>query len=145
MLNKDRILEKIDLISRSTARLRVMAGLSEEQFVSDPDNFAIAEHHIRRSLESVFDIGRHIMAKKGLGHPVDYRSIISVLGREGIIPLDYAGKIMGMAGYRNRLVHGYAEVTPQEMYLLLREKLTDFEQFSRYVIEYINSGNSVEK
>ncbi len=44
------------------------------------DNFAIAEHHLRRALEAVLDIGRHIVAKKGLGRPEDYRGIFELLG-----------------------------------------------------------------
>lgn len=142
MVNKYKIFERIDLINRSLTRLRAMAELSEERFESDSDNFAIAEHHIRRIMESIFDIGRHIMAKNGLGHPVDYRSIILVLGREGIIPQEFAKKIMGMAGYRNRLVHGYAEVTPREMYRLLKERLGDFELFCRYIAGYTDSTGS---
>lgn len=79
------------------------------------------------------------MAKKSLGHPVDYRSIISVLGREGIIPREFAKRIKGMAGYSNRLVHGYAEVAPLEMYILLKERLGDFELFCRYIAGYLES------
>lgn len=116
MINKDLIHNRIDLINRSIARLKKMAALTREQFLADPDIYAITEHHLRRALESLFDTGRHIMAKQGLGHPVDYRSIILTLGREQIIPPQFAEKIKGMAGYRNRLVHGYAEVTPEDKY-----------------------------
>ncbi|MCL6610820.1 MAG: DUF86 domain-containing protein [Peptococcaceae bacterium] len=139
MLDRDRIYGKIDLINRSLTRLKAMAELGEDRFTAEPDNFAIAEHHVRRSLECVFDIGRHIMAKKGLGHPADYRSVISVLGREGVIPWEFSNKIKGMAGYRNRLVHGYAEVTPREMYRILKEGLGDLEAYCRYIIRYIES------
>ncbi len=93
-----------------------MAALPKEQFLGDADNFAIFEHHLRRALESLLDIGRHIMAKQGLGHPTDYRSILLTLGREKILPPEFAEKIKGMAGYRNHLVHGYAEVTLEEVY-----------------------------
>ncbi|AFV10331.1 hypothetical protein Tph_c00820 [Thermacetogenium phaeum DSM 12270] len=136
MINKDLIRNRIDLINRSIARLKRMAALSREQFLADPDNFAIAEHHLRRALQSLFDAGRHIIAKQGLGHPVDYRSIILTLGREKIIPPQFAERIKGMAGYRNRLVHGYAEVTPEEMYNVIQERLDDFEEFCFHILKY---------
>jgi uncharacterized protein YutE (UPF0331/DUF86 family) len=136
LINKDLIHNRIDLINRSMARLKKIAVLTREQFLADPDNYAIAEHHLRRALESMFDIGRHIMAKQGLGHPVDYRSIILTLGREQIIPPQFAEKIKGMAGYRNRLVHGYAEVTPEEMYSIIQKKLGDFEEFCSHILKY---------
>ncbi|MGB9804958.1 type VII toxin-antitoxin system HepT family RNase toxin [Desulfofundulus sp.] len=137
MLNKDLIYNRIDMIKRSLARLRKMTVLSREQFLADPDNFAIAEHHLRRALESLFNIGRHIMAKQGLGHPVDYRSIILTLGREKILPAEFAERIKGMAGYRNRLVHGYAEVTPEEMYDIMQHRLADFENYCTYILKYL--------
>ncbi|MGB9826859.1 MAG: type VII toxin-antitoxin system HepT family RNase toxin, partial [Desulfofundulus sp.] len=77
------------------------------------------------------------MAKQGLGHPVDYRSIILTLGREKILPAEFAERIKGMAGYRNRLVHGYAEVTPEEMYDIMQHRLADFENYCTYILKYL--------
>lgn len=141
MVNREKILEKTDLIYKSLQRLKELVTLTESRFYENPDNFAIAEHHLRRSLESLFDIGRHIMAKKGLGHPTDYRSIITAMAGEGVIPVEFADKVKGMAGYRNRLVHGYAEVTSAEMYNLISNRLNDFELFCKYVLLYLDRTN----
>jgi len=131
--------ERIDLIYASVRRLEKLAELSPDEFAADPDYFAIAEHHLRRALEAVFDVGRHIIAKEGWGHPQDYRSIIMLLGQKKVIPLEFARQIGGMAGYRNRLVHGYAEVSPEEMHGLLRRRLGDLKTFCRYVLEYLSA------
>ncbi|MCL4424701.1 MAG: DUF86 domain-containing protein [Firmicutes bacterium] len=139
MMNLDLIRDRVDLIHKSIARLEKLAALGEEEFQANADNYAIAEHHLRRALESVFDIGRHIMAKKGLGHPVDYRSILATLGQQGILPPPFTERIRNMAGYRNRLVHGYAEVTPQELHILIKTRLEDFQEFCRYILKYIES------
>ena len=136
MINNELIHNRIDLINRSITRLKKLAALTKAQFLADPDNFAIAEHHLRRALESLFDIGRHIMAKQGLGHPIDYRSILSALAKGKIIPWEFGEKIKGMAGYRNRLVHGYAEVSPDEMYNIIKNRLDDFEEFCRCILRY---------
>lgn len=131
--------ERVDLIYASVRRLEKLAELSPDEFAADPDHFAIAEHHLRRALEAVFDVGRHIIAKEGWGHPQDYRSIIMLLGQNKVIPLEFARQISGMAGYRNRLVHGYAEVSPEEMHGLLRRRLGDLKAFCRYVLEYLSA------
>lgn len=138
MINKEVVYNRIDMINRSTTRLKSLAAVPRTQFAADPDNFAIAEHHLRRALESLFDIGRHIMAKQGLGHPADYQSIILTLAKEKIIPEEFAVRIKGIAGYRNRLVHGYAEVTPDEMHHIIENRLADFEDFCKYVLKYIS-------
>ncbi|HCU25328.1 MAG TPA: hypothetical protein DF383_09935, partial [Deltaproteobacteria bacterium] len=38
-----------------------------------------------------------------------------------------------MAGYRNRLVHFYAEIAPKELYDLLNQNLGDIETFLQAV------------
>ncbi|MHB1043093.1 MAG: DUF86 domain-containing protein [Eubacteriales bacterium] len=95
MINKYVIHNRIDLINRSVTRLKKLATLAEPRFTADPDNYAIAEHHLRRALESLFDIGRHIMAKQGLGHPADYQSILLALAKEKIIPGEFAARRSG--------------------------------------------------
>ncbi|WP_269085178.1 HepT-like ribonuclease domain-containing protein [Neomoorella mulderi] len=59
----------------STNRLKRLIALPRDTFIADNDNFAIAEHHLRRALEALLDIGRHIVAKKGYDRPEDYKSI----------------------------------------------------------------------
>lgn len=114
-----------------------MASLKKDLFLADPDNFAIAEHHLRRALEALLDISRHILAKKGFGRPEDYKSIITSLGQHKVLPPQFADRIQGMAGYRNRLVHGYAQVTEEEIHEIINEKLDDFQSFADYILKYI--------
>ena len=111
--------------------------MTEDDFVSDADNFAIAEHHLRRSLETVLDIGRHIIAKQALGRPADYTEIFDILGREGVLPREYVKKNRGLPGYRNRLVHLYHDVTVKELHTIISTRLSDLEEFCRHIVKYI--------
>ena len=139
-INIDLVRRRIDLVNVSLQRLRRFQRFSLAEFGAHPDNFAVAEHHLRRALEAVFDLGRHLIAKKGWGHPQDYRSIITLLAQNGVLPKEFAARIRGMAGYRNRLVHGYLEVSLEEMYRLLQERLGDLEAFCRHVADYLNNA-----
>lgn len=136
-LNLSLIERRLGEIRSSVNRLARLAKTPKEVFLSDPDTFAIAEHHLRLSLEAVLDVGRHIIAKKGLGETRDYRGIFVLLGRGGVLPQEFAARIQGMAGYRNRLVHGYAEVTAEEIYEVVTTGLRDFEEFVRYILDYV--------
>jgi uncharacterized protein YutE (UPF0331/DUF86 family) len=136
-VNNRVVRQRLDLIWSSLSRLKAFILMSKAEFLSHPDNFAIAEHHLRRALEAVFDVGRHIIAKEGFGHPPDYRAIILTLGQHKVIEQNFAHSILGMAGYRNRLVHGYAEITPEEMHEIITNRLTDFETFIRQVLRYL--------
>lgn len=52
------------------------------------------------------------------------------MGEYKIVPKEFAEtKLVSMAKYRNRLVHFYAEIEPQELHKILQNDLGDFEIF----------------
>lgn len=137
MLRKELIWSRIGEIRESAVRLDGFRKISLDAFLSNRDNYAVAEHHLRRALEAALDISRHILAKKGKRRPQEYSECFDFLGQEGIIPIDFAKKIRGMAGYRNRLVHLYWEVTARELFELINKCLDDFESFCSHIIDYV--------
>jgi len=136
-LNKTLVSERLSQIRSSANRMHDLVAIGKTNFLANPDNFAIAEHHLRRSLEAILDIGRHIIAKRAWGAPNDYRSILLTLGQRQVIPPVFVEKIQGMAGYRNRLVHAYADVSPEEIYDLLSRHLEDFAKFSTLILHFL--------
>ncbi|MFH1126566.1 MAG: hypothetical protein ABIG84_02670 [archaeon] len=62
-IDKKIILDRIATIREDIVRLNKMADLSLEEFKNNTDNYAIAEHHLRRASESVLDIGRRSALK----------------------------------------------------------------------------------
>jgi uncharacterized protein YutE (UPF0331/DUF86 family) len=103
-------------------------------------NAAAAETFLRRSLEAVFDIGRHILAKTGRGELAqEYKSIARGLGALGAVSGSLAAKLVEMAGYRNRLVHLYWEVTADELYRILQDELDSFVSFVKEVMAYLDT------
>lgn len=44
-----------------------------------------------------------------------------------------------MAGYRNRLTHFYADITPQELYEILQKNLCDFEYFLKAIKQLLTN------
>ena len=44
-----------------------------------------------------------------------------------------------MAGYRNRMVHFYKEVMPEELYQIVVNNLGDFERFNREIVSFIKA------
>ncbi len=38
-----------------------------------------------------------------------------------------------MAGYRNRLIHFYSEISIEEIFNIIKFELTDFQEFSMYI------------
>ncbi|MGM0423624.1 MAG: type VII toxin-antitoxin system HepT family RNase toxin [Thermodesulfobacteriota bacterium] len=100
---------------------------SYDQFASDQRNPAAAESFLRRGIEALLDLGRHLLTK-GFGCAVtEYKDIGHKLAEMGIIPDDRVENLRKIAGYRNRMVHFYHEITQEELYNICTSNLTDIE------------------
>jgi uncharacterized protein YutE (UPF0331/DUF86 family) len=85
-------------------------------FLSDRHRVAAAESYLRRSLEALFDIGRHILAKEFAIPATEYKEIAKGLFEKNILEAKEAELMRKMAGYRNRMIHFYHEVGPEELH-----------------------------
>ncbi|HTG35437.1 MAG TPA: DUF86 domain-containing protein [Thermoanaerobaculia bacterium] len=119
---------KAELIREMLAAIQTLPLASEAEFSADPRMVAAGESFLRRSLEGLLDLGRHVLAK-GFGKVVpDYAAVADELGAQGILPLESAAKLRLMARYRNRMVHFYDDVTPPELYGILTKERQDVEE-----------------
>lgn len=137
-LNIKLIEDRLGFIIKSSARLKRLSRFDQQDFLKD-DNPAIAESYLRRSLEAIFDIGRHIMAKTAGKGIVEYKEIARALGQEGVVTGDQSEKLILMAGYRNRLVHYYHEISDKELYTLIKNNLSDLETFVKEIKRFLES------
>jgi uncharacterized protein YutE (UPF0331/DUF86 family) len=111
------------VITQRAAWIREMMGAlaelplkNKKSFIRDRRNVAAAESYLRRSLEALFDIGRHILAKRFAFPATEYKEIAAGLLEKNILSEDEAELMRTMAGYRNRMVHFYHEITPEELH-----------------------------
>lgn len=134
MLNKQFIKERLVLIKSYTEELKNLSKLDKETFTKNKVYSAAAESFLRRALEAIFDIGRHILAKKGyIDLSKEYKSIASGLSKIGAVDDELSAKLIQMAGYRNRLVHMYHTVTEDELYEIITEDLKDIDKFIKSI------------
>ncbi len=130
--------QRLALISQYLRELEELARLPKADFLNIR-TAASAESFLRRSLEAVFDIGRHILAKnRGANMALEYRGIAQGLADKGIISSRLKQQLLKMAGYRNRLVHLYHQVSEEELYEIIRHNLKDFKSFQEQILEYIS-------
>jgi uncharacterized protein YutE (UPF0331/DUF86 family) len=137
-LNIKQIEDRLGFIIKSIVRLKRLSRLDQQDFLKE-DNPAIAESYLRRSLEAIFDIGRHIISKTAGKGIVEYKEIARALGQEGVVTKDQSEKLILMAGYRNRLVHFYHEISDGELYTILNNNLSDVEAFVKEIKRFIES------
>ena len=140
MINKQFVMERLLFINSFLQELHDLALLDKDSFISQKRNAAAAESFLRRTLEAVFDIGRHILAKRGyIELSTEYKSIAKGLGEIGVINKELSEKLVQMAGYRNRLVHLYSLISDEELYNIITSDLKDLEDFVSTIKKYISS------
>jgi len=121
------VAERIGWIDAMLAGIRALPLNSIESFDADPRNLAAAESYVRRALEALLDLGRHVLAK-AFGQPAaEYRDIPRYLSEHGVIGEADALRWIKMAGYRNRMVHFYSEISRAELFDICATKLGDVE------------------
>lgn len=137
-INKELIIDRIDIIKKSLERLKKMKNMSQGKFALE-DNFAIAEHNLRRALEAVFDAGSHILSRIPHVKVSTYKEIAKKLGEYKIVSKKFAeNNLTEMAGYRNRLTHFYFDVSPLEMHKIVQKDLGDFDKFLNYIKKFLS-------
>lgn len=124
-LSRRVIVERLLILDRMIRQIQRLPLHDEGSFFADSRNVHTAESCLRRALESLFDIGRHMLAK-GYGIPAGtYRDVSGLLAEQGILNEDEERLLRLMAGYRNRLTHHYHEVSAAELYRVCVEELGD--------------------
>lgn len=138
-LNTARILDLIRFIENCLQELKPFSTIEKEEFLLDRKNPPFVESYLRRSLEAIFDISRHILSKIYGFKNVEYKAIARELGDKGVVTKELSDVLSEMAGYRNRMVHFYKEITPEELYYITRDNLKDIDRFTREIVAFIKA------
>jgi uncharacterized protein YutE (UPF0331/DUF86 family) len=139
-LNKETLQARVSYIEDSLKSLERFKGIPFEEFHSNPDHFRIAFYDLHRALEAVMDIGSHVLSRIPGARPSSYKDIPRLLEKHKIIPSDFANnQLTRMAGYRNRMVHFYGEITEKEIYNIIQEEIEDFYTFCAYIEEILKN------
>lgn len=126
-ISKRVVADRLDLIDSFLREIRSLPLENQSGFFADRRNIWSAESCLRRSLEALFDVGRHILSK-GFGSGVsEYKEIPLRLQEKTVLTETEAKRLTVLAGYRNRLVHFYHEVSAQELFEICSRQLGDLE------------------
>ena len=126
-ISKKVVSDRLNWVERMLTEIQSLPLGSYHDFIGDKRNVWSAESCLRRSLEALLDIGRHILAKSFGTGVSEYKEIAQRLGDFGVLSQEEAIILRVLAGYRNRLIHFYHEIGNEELYKICREQLGDLE------------------
>jgi len=117
---------------------------SEQELKDDHLLRSAIERNLQLAIECALDIGEVIISYENLEKPEDYQGIIIILGKEGVIPEEFADRFREAAKLRNILVHMYTEVDPAILSMILEKNLDDFDEYVQYIAKFLNKKKMVQ-
>jgi uncharacterized protein YutE (UPF0331/DUF86 family) len=127
MTDRDLVAKKLALIESCVADLRRLADVSRIE--SDLREERFVEHTLQSAIQSALDAASHIVSEDRLGEPETNRQLFEALARAGWIEASLCDALRNMAGFRNVLVHGYAEVDTRVVRDAVENRLGDLLAF----------------
>jgi uncharacterized protein YutE (UPF0331/DUF86 family) len=140
----ERIKEHLKYLNKYYLLLVEAREISHESFLKDPVHQASTERWLHLAIESCLNIGNRLISLMQFSKPVNtpetYADIFREMHKLGIVEHDFMQQLINMAKFRNRLVHIYWEVDPENVYQFVQESLGDFKLFEKNVVAYLNQN-----
>jgi uncharacterized protein YutE (UPF0331/DUF86 family) len=130
-----RRLQKLEEYLAVLERLR--ARYDRQAFLADPERYGAAERFLQLAVETVIDIGAHIVADERLGVIEEGRDIPRIFRERGFIDSDLEGRWVATIGFRNILVHDYLGVNRDIVFTALQERLGDFRALEQVFARFL--------
>ena len=97
------------------------------------------KYSLQTSIEALIDIAYHLSAKQFNHAPVDAREALQFLISKKVLPSDQFETYSAMVGFRNRVVHGYQQVSDQRVYEISTKEIGSFELFIDQILRYLQN------
>lgn len=129
MVDPQKARHLLSLFRRYRGYLADLAGRPDGELLGDFAVLGGVQHYLLLAIETVLDLGSHVISSEGYDPPANYADIFRVLRDEGVLDPPLAERLMAMARFRNVLVHLYAEVDEVRVLRILRESVGDLDAF----------------
>ncbi len=138
MLDKDRILAKIDELDAYLGELKQIAPLGYDEY-QQIEKKRSCERLLQLCVECVIDVCKLIVVQLRLGLPSEENDLFAKLEDKGLLSHQVAEVVRQMRGFRNILIHEYAAIDNELVYTYVNARLGDFESFKKEILTVLNA------
>lgn len=128
VVDEVRLARLLQRLGEQLSVLRDRAAENRVHLLSDEVHLSGTKYRFVTAIEAVLDVAHHILASELWGPAEDSGHAVRLIARHGVLDTDLAERLARATGFRNVLVHGYAEVDDSRVIAALDE-LDDFEAF----------------
>ena len=138
MLDKDRILAKIDELDAYLGELKQIAP-SRYDVYQQIEKKRSCERLLQLCIECVIDVCKLVVVQLRLGLPSEENDLFAKLENRGVLSHQLAEVVRQMRGFRNILIHEYAAVDDELVYTYVNTRLGDFESFKKEILTALHA------
>ena len=100
--------------------------------------FGLAERYLQLSIEILLDVGKLMVLSENLRRPEDNQDIFVALQEHHVISVPLTEQLLGIANFRNILVHDYEKIDREIVYDKLQKNLDTFINFRKEILRYLH-------
>jgi uncharacterized protein YutE (UPF0331/DUF86 family) len=129
MTDFDLLEKKLAFVESCVSELRRLAVA--EKLDIDIKERRFVEHTLQLAIQACLDAASHVVSDERLGEPSTNQELFRLLARAGRLSQPLADSLSRAAGFRNILVHGYAEVDSRVTRDVLENHLDELLSFAQ--------------
>lgn len=137
MLRPEVIRKRINKLNEYLDFLEKAQHYQRDLFMKKPEYYASTERFLQLSIESINDMGSHVIASEGLGNLNQYSDIPELFADNGWIDETTKELWLKMIGFRNILVHDYLEVDREAVYEILQQNVGDLKKLRNIFARFL--------
>lgn len=144
MIDPELVTRKIVLITGDLDALGPLAAKPLDEYLTSQIDEVLAERYLERIIGRMIDINYHLLTESGLPPPRDYYAAFTELAKLGVLTPEFASRIAGCAGLRNRIAHEYDDIDPTKVHDALPAVVVDVPEYLRRINAFIVQGGPPE-
>lgn len=141
-LDRDKVNSQLRRLEEHIGHLDEVRRGGQEAFLKDSLVEAAAERYLQIAIETILNLGNHVIAVQGLRLPQEYADIFRILEEAGILKSELVPRFVEMARFRNKLVHLYWEIDKLEIWKILQDDLGDLVTFEKIILGLIEHNKA---
>lgn len=141
-IDQETIKDKLIMISEYITEMGPFLACSNEEIVDDKSKLRSVERLLQLIVDEAIDINSHFIAELNLESPREYRGTFITIGKNGILPVEFAQKISESVGLRNGIVHQYEKIETGRMLNDIRDNISDYVEYVKFISDFIGKKNN---
>jgi uncharacterized protein YutE (UPF0331/DUF86 family) len=137
MADKEIVLAKLQSVRHCLDRIESKKPFSDEELEKNYDLQDILSVNLERAVQTMVDIGLHILARDFDERPGDMGSVFEALAEKKILAGPLAARLKKSVGFRNIAVHEYRKIDWKIVSAIVHNGLDDFNRYTRSILDYM--------